>query len=63
MLVRAEEVPLTVHGIDLNIDNRELVNWKGSQEVRMSIDGRLIAVGSYDESRKLIHPKVVIANE
>lgn len=58
-----DEVTRTIHGVDVNVEGRAL-NCEGGQAIRLrSADHRLIAVGSYDESRKVIHPKVVIAGE
>ena len=58
----ADEVTHTIHGIDLNVEGAVL-NCEGGAAVRMrSADNQLIAVGTYDDSRKVIHPTVVIAN-
>ncbi len=58
----AEDVTHTIHGIDLNLESAVL-NCEGGAAVRMrSADNQLIAVGTYDDSRKVIHPTVVIAN-
>jgi tRNA pseudouridine55 synthase len=60
----ASEVTRAIHGIDVSVDRHAGLNCEGSAAVRMrSPDGQLIAVGSYDESRRAVHPKVVIAGE
>jgi tRNA pseudouridine55 synthase len=60
----ADEVTRTVHGLDVSVDEAASFNWKDSQAVRLRMaNGQLIAVGSYDESRKVVHPKVVIAGD
>lgn len=59
-----DEVTRTIHGIDLSVDDRVVLNWEGGQAVRMrSPDNQLIAVGFYDKSQKVVHPKVVIAGD
>jgi tRNA pseudouridine55 synthase len=58
----AEDVTHTIHGVDLRVESAVL-NCEGGAAVRMrSADNKLIAVGTYDDSRKVIHPTVVIAN-
>lgn len=58
----ADEVTHTIHGIDLNVESTVL-NCEGGAAVRLrSADNKLIAVGTYDDSRKAIHPTVVIAH-
>jgi tRNA U55 pseudouridine synthase TruB len=60
----ADEVTQTIHGIDLTVDDDAVVNWQDGAAVRMRAEGNeLIAVGAYDESRKVVHPKVVIATD
>lgn len=60
----ADEVTRTLHGIDVNLDQREVLNWGEGELVRLrNPDGHLIAVGTFDESRNAVHPKVVIAGE
>jgi tRNA pseudouridine55 synthase len=50
-------------GIDLSVESTEAAEWVNGQPVRMrNAAGQLIAVGLYDEERKIIHPQVVIAN-
>ena len=57
-----EEVRRTLHGIDVSCDHRADSNWESGQAVRMrSTDQQLIAVGFYDETRRVVHPRVVIA--
>jgi len=58
----ADEVTHTIHGTDLNVESAVL-NCEAGAAVRLrSADNKLIAVGTYDDSRKAIHPTVVIAN-
>ncbi len=58
----ADDVTRTIHGIDMTVDNQTAMNWQDGVMVRMQGAGnQLIAVGSYDESRRVVHPKVVIA--
>jgi tRNA pseudouridine55 synthase len=60
--LRADEITRTIHGIDLNVESAVL-NCEGGAAIRLrSADNQLIAVGTYDDSRKAIHPTVVIAN-
>jgi tRNA pseudouridine55 synthase len=60
----ADEVTQTIHGIDLTVDDDAVVNWQDGAAVRMRAEGNeLIAVGAYNESRKVVHPKVVIATD
>ena len=57
----ADEVTHTIHGIDLNVEGAVL-NCEGGAAIRLrDADNKLIAVGTYDDSRKAIHPTVVIA--
>ena len=59
-----DEVSRTLHGIDMQIEDAAVLEWPDCQPVRMrNAGGDLIAVGIYDKSRKIIHPKVVMANE
>jgi tRNA pseudouridine55 synthase len=60
----ADEVTRTIHGIDVSVDGHPVLNWEDGAAVRMRGAGnQLIAVGSYDESRRVVHPKVVIGIE
>ncbi len=59
----SDEVTRTLHGIDMQIDDSVDSAWANNQRVRMLLaDGRLVAVGIYDQARKSIHPKIVLAN-
>jgi tRNA pseudouridine55 synthase len=50
-------------GIDLSLEPADAAKWLNGQPVRMrNAEGQLIAVGLYDEKRKIVHPQVVIAN-
>jgi tRNA pseudouridine55 synthase len=50
-------------GIDLQIEEANASAWPNGQAVRLrNTGGRLIAVGIYDEGRRIIHPQVVIVN-
>ena len=54
----------TQHGLSLQTDDAEAASWPDGQAVRLRDgEGRLIAIGIYDQERKTLHPKVVIANE
>jgi tRNA pseudouridine55 synthase len=59
-----DDVRRVRHGVDLQIEEAEPSGWSRAQAVRMrNTGGQLIAVGMYDESRHIVHPKVVISNE
>jgi tRNA pseudouridine55 synthase len=59
-----EDVRSTRQGVDLRFDEAEASGWPNSQPVRLRASGgELIAVGAYDRGRKVIHPKVVVANQ
>lgn len=61
--VNSDEAARTINGIDLEIDNDLSHRWPDNQPVRMRrADSELIAVGFYDQTRRAVHPKVVIAN-
>jgi tRNA pseudouridine55 synthase len=50
-------------GIDLHLEEASASTWPNGQAVRLrNADGRLIAVGIYDEGRRTVHPQVVIVN-
>jgi tRNA pseudouridine55 synthase len=50
-------------GIDLQIEEANGSSWPNGQAVRLrNTDGRLIAVGIYDQGRRIVHPQVVIVN-
>jgi tRNA pseudouridine55 synthase len=58
-----DEVARTLHGAGLQIENPDASPWPDGQAVRMrDNDGKLVAVGSYDEARRFLHPSVVIAS-
>lgn len=57
--LNADDVSRTLHGIDMQMKDSE---WAGGQSVRMSFGSELIAVGTYDTSRNIVHPTVVFAN-
>ena len=60
--LNADDVLRTVHGINMQIEDRVSSDWPGGQPVRMcDADGNLIAVGIYAQQEKTIHPSVVIA--
>jgi tRNA pseudouridine55 synthase len=59
-----DEVSQTIHGLDLSVNHHGGLNWQSGQAIRLrNADHQLIAVGSFDESRRVVHPKVVIAGE
>ena len=58
----ADEVTRTIHGLDLTVDELADQEWEADEIVRMrSPNNQLIAVGAFDKSRKVIHPRVVLA--
>jgi hypothetical protein len=57
--LNADDVSRTLHGIDMQIKDS---GWAGDQSVRMSFGSELIAVGTCDTSRNIVHPTVVFAN-
>ena len=60
----AEDFGRTLHGIDTRVENPGSCDWSGGQPVRMlDMKGDLVAVGTYDDAGKSIHPAVVIANK
>ena len=59
----AEELTNTIHGVDVKVDRSRVTNCENGAAVRMrSPDNQLIAMGTFDESRRVVHPRVVIAN-
>ena len=57
----ADVLSSTLHGVDLQVGNAQASQWPDGQAVRMrNAGGKLVAVGIYDESRKTLHPNVVI---
>jgi tRNA pseudouridine55 synthase len=56
----ADDVRRVMNGLDLRV---EQAVWPAEQAVRLrDSSGSLMAVGVYDESQKLIHPRVVLAS-
>src|SRR5207244_9813106 len=55
----ADDVRRTLHGIDLPMADSELPE---GQTVQMTFGSELVAVGTYDTSRNIVHPTVVIVN-
>ena len=56
----AEDVRRVKNGMDLRV---ERAAWPAGQAVRLrGASGELTAVGIYDETSKLMHPQVVLAN-
>ncbi|HUE81307.1 MAG TPA: tRNA pseudouridine(55) synthase TruB [Pyrinomonadaceae bacterium] len=52
----------TLNGVAVPIASAYAGNWADEEKVRMrAADGTLLAVGSYDAERRLLHPRVVIA--
>jgi len=61
--LNSDEAARTVYGIDLEIEGAPDPPWPDNQPVRLrGADGQLIAVGIYDESRRAVHPKVVLSS-
>jgi len=60
----SDDARRVVHGIDIQIVDAAASHLSNAQSVRMrDSTGELIAMGMYDEARRLIHPRVVIAKE
>jgi tRNA pseudouridine55 synthase len=57
--LNGDDVRRTLHGIDMQMEDSE---WPGGQPVRMSFGSELVAVGTYDTNRSIVHPTIVIAN-
>jgi hypothetical protein len=58
-----DEVARALHGEGLKTENPDASTWPNGQAVRMrDDDGKLVAVGTYDEARQFLHPGVVIAS-
>lgn len=56
--LKADEVRRVMNGLDLQV---EQTVWPNRQAVRLRDEtGELMAVGIYDEGRKLVHPQVVL---
>jgi len=55
-----KQARLTMNGLDLEIDPREMQLWDDGGEVRLSKHGELIAVGKFDHDRNVVHPAVVL---
>jgi tRNA pseudouridine55 synthase len=57
----ADDLRRVMNGLDLQLDQ---TTWPTGQAVRLrNAIGELVAVGIYDETSKLIHPRVVLANQ
>jgi tRNA pseudouridine55 synthase len=52
----------TMHGLDLQIEPHEVEAFSNGDPVRLSNGGELIAVGTFDQDRHVIHPAVVLTN-
>lgn len=58
--LNADDVRRVMNGLDLQV---EQTVWPNRQAVRLRDEsGELTAVGIYDETQKLVHPQVVLAN-
>ena len=55
-----DESRRVAHGIDLEVDGAPKDNWATDQAVRMRENGKLVAVGIFNQPRKAIHPKIVL---
>ncbi len=61
--LEVDDVRRVGQGIDLEVEGTHSANWPQGQRVRLrNSDGQLIAVGTYDQERKTVHPQVVIVN-
>jgi tRNA pseudouridine55 synthase len=60
--LESDDLSRVQQGIDLRVEDPEASRWSEGQRVRMrSANGDLIAVGTYDEGRQLLHPSIVIS--
>lgn len=57
-----EQTRRTVHGIDLQINLNDERSWNDDDSIRMTRQGELIAIGTFDANRTTIHPTVVIGD-
>jgi tRNA pseudouridine55 synthase len=58
-----DQLARTLHGAGLQIENPDALRWADGEAVRMrDHDGQLVAMGTYDKTRRFLHPSVVIAN-
>lgn len=55
-----EQARRTVHGIDLKIEPREQLAWNDGDVIRLSSQGELIAVATFDQTDGILHPIVVL---
>ena len=55
-----EQARRTVHGIDLKIEPREQLAWNDGAVIRLSSQGELIAVATFDQTDGILHPVVVL---
>ena len=54
----------TQHGLTVQADSTEAASWPDGQAVRLRDgEGQLVAIGTYNQELKNLHPKVVIAND
>jgi tRNA pseudouridine55 synthase len=61
--LNADDARRTLHGIALQVVGAEAADWSNGQPVRLRDgEGRLIAVGTYDEKSGTVHPGVVIGS-
>src|SRR5205807_4537815 len=52
--LNADDESQTLHGIDMQMENSE---WPEGQSVRMRFGSELVAVGTYDTNRNIVHPR------
>ncbi len=63
LTLAGDEIRCAINGMDLNIDEHG-PDWNTGQPVRLRRpSSELVAVGIFDKSRKIIHPKVVISDQ
>ena len=54
----------TQNGLTVQADSMEAASWPDGQAVRLRDgEGQLVAIGTYNQELKTLHPKVVIAND
>ena len=59
--MNGDESRRVAHGIDLEVNGAPADDWPTDQVVRMRENGKLVAVGTFNQSRQAIHPKIVLS--
>lgn len=58
-----DQAQRTRHGIDLQVDSDRASSWQEGQPIRMTLKGRLIAIGRFEANQRVMHPAVVLTTE